>query len=609
MIHVFYPELLPELLEGLHSIPVPFDVIITNASETKLEVDEASIGGEIRRVRVLQVENRGRDILPMISVVNAELLARYELVLKLHTKKSEWRESHETLSGNGTEWRESFLDQLLGSPQQVKQILGAFAANPGIGLLTASESLVGAEHWGGNRDLLNELLLRLEIRAPQTLKFAAGSMYWVRGFVLQGLFALEMSPEDFEDEAGQIDGTTAHAVERAIGALAEEAGFVLAETTRLDELNGLTPTLNWRRYLPDTEVIPEARLYPFYLPQFHAFPENNAWWGTGFTEWNNVASAKPLYLGHRQPALPSDLGYYDLRHDGVREEQYRLARNAGVEGFMYYYYWFEGKKLMDLPVEALVNSDQDHPFCLMWANENWTRRWDGWEEDVLIAQDYDSVPAEQFIEDVRHLITDPRYTRIDGKPVLAVYRITQIPNYQSVIAHWRRRAEEFGLPGLVLLVVDVSVQFQGLPGDVRKAGLDGVLEFPPHNRRWVHPDGGIYEVDPAFEGAFLRYDSLAQHAERQELSGLEPYRYPGVMVAFDNTARRQMKSHVYYGANPFTFRRWLRSAVLSVQDRPIEERIVFINAWNEWAEGAVLEPTQRFGHCYLQAVRSAALSI
>ncbi len=604
LIHVFYVELLDELLDSIRQIPVPFDVIITNASAAAVSVDAARIGGLVQQVRVLPVPNHGRDILPMISVVNAELLEPYELVLKLHTKKSEWRAAHEQLDGSGEQWRGQLLEQLVGDSAQIERILAAFVSDPALGIVTADGSLAGTEHWGGNQPAVEELLLRAEIRAPQTLKFAAGSMYWSRGFLLSGLFALELDAQDFEPEQGQIDGTTAHAVERVIGVLCEESGYVLAETKDLES----NPGERWQRFQPDASRVPQARVYPFYLPQFHPFPENDAWWGKGFSEWNNVAAAKPLFLGHRQPALPSDLGYYDLRDPWVRPTQYALAQGAGVEGFMYYYYWFEGKKLMDLPVEQLVASDDDHPFCLMWANENWTRRWDGWEEDVLIAQDYESVPAEQFIEDVRHLITDPRYTKIDGKPVLAVYRITQIPDFERVIAHWRRRAEAFGLPGLVLLVVDVGVQVQGFPGDVREAGLDGVLEFPPHNRHWVHPDGGLYEVDERFEGAFLRYDSLATHAERQELEGIEDHRYPGVMVTFDNTARRQFKSHVYYGANPFTFRRWVRTAVLSLQHRPYEERIVFMNAWNEWAEGAVLEPTQRFGNCYLQAVRSALLT-
>lgn len=605
LVHVYYPELLPGILAQLSEVPVPFDVIATNASGTPIEIDAAQLGELVRSVRVLEVPNRGRDILPLVSVVNAGLLDPYDLVFKVHTKRSEWREGHETLAGTGEAWREAFLEQLAGSAESVRGILSSFAEDPSLGLLTAEDCVVGPEHWGADRGLTEELLRRLELRrSPHLLRFAAGSIYWVRAFVLTGLRTLDLRPEDFDEEDGRIDGTTAHAVERIIGMLCEEAGFSIREA-------GSQPTprdpAGWRRYEPGAARHPEARVLPFYLPQFHAFPENDAWWGAGFTEWSNVAAARPMFPGHRQPNLPGELGFYDLRTPGVRGRQYALARAAGIEGFMYYYYWFAGKRLMDLPVEELVASDDPHPFCLMWANENWTRTWDGGDTDVLIAQDYDRVPAEQFIDDVRHLITDPRYVRVEGRPVLAVYKVAQIPDYRRVLEHWRRRAADFGLPGLELVTVDVGASLQGIEGDPRAAGFDGALEFPPHNHSWVLADRSRLRLDPAFSGDVMRYDALAEEAELGLLEGVEPGRYPGVLVNFDNTARRQYGPHLWVGANPYTFRRWLRSAVVALQGRPAEQRVVVVNAWNEWAEAAILEPTQRFGRSYLQAVRSAVI--
>ncbi|WP_424960839.1 glycoside hydrolase family 99-like domain-containing protein [Leucobacter ruminantium] len=605
LVHVYYQELVGEILERIAELPVPFDLIVTNASGLPLSLEPTEAGGHLRGLRVLDVPNRGRDILPMISVVNAGLLEPYDLVFKVHTKKSEWRESHESLGGTGEEWRNAFLDELAGDVDRMRDILSAFAEDPSIGLITAENCLVGPEHWGGDQQLTAELLRRLELDlAPSELLFASGSIYWVRGFLLNGLRALDLSSEDFDDEQGQVDGTTAHAIERAVGILCEEAGFSLRE---VQDLNDAAERESWRRYDPASPMEPEARVYPFYLPQFHTFPENNAWWGEGFTEWNNVAAAKPVFPGHRQPNLPSDLGYYDLRDPSVRPRQYELAKKSGLEGFMYYYYWFAGKRLMDLPVEELVASDDDHPFCLMWANENWTRTWDGSETNVLIAQDYDRVPAEQFIDDIRHLICDERYMRIDGRPLIAVYRISHIPDFERVIEHWRRRAEEFGLPGIELITVDVGSGFAGIDGDVREAGLDGTLEFPPHNRRWVGADHARLRLAPGFAGGIFRYDGMVAEAEEALLGGIEGYRYPGVLVNFDNTARRQGNPTFWLGSNPYTFRRWLRTAVTALQDRPAGHRVVFINAWNEWAEGAVLEPTQRFGRTYLQAVRSAVV--
>lgn len=604
LMHIFFPELLPQILQHVSRIPVPFDVIATNATGGVLEIPVDALGPNAGGVRVLDVPNHGRDILPMVSVVNAGILERYDVIFKVHTKRSEWREEHETLEGSGGEWRDAFLNDLAGSVECIEEVLSAFAEDPSIGIITAENCIAGSEHWGGDRPLTEQLLRRLELPCPtHTLQFASGSIYWARAFLLNGLRALDLTEEDFDEEAGQIDGTTAHAVERIIGILADESGFTIRERGSLASRG----SEGWKRYEPGVELEPEARVYPFYLPQFHAFPENDAWWGAGFTEWANVASAKPVFPGHRQPNLPSDLGYYDLSNPTVRPRQHELAQTAGIEGFMYYYYWFAGKTLMDLPVEAHASSDEDHAFCLMWANENWTRRWDGGEKNVLIAQDYDKVPAEQFIDDVRHLITDDRYTRVDGKPLIAVYRITQIPNYRKVIEHWRRRATEFGLPGIELVTVDVGTAMQGLEEDVRESGLDGTLEFPPHNRKWVAADRRLLGLQPGFAGNIMRYDSLVDEARQLLLERIEPYRYPGVLVNFDNTARRQQQPDFWLGSNPFTFRRWLRYAVVAIQDRPASQRLVFINAWNEWAEGAVLEPSQRFGRTYLQAVRSAVV--
>lgn len=604
VVHAYFTDLLPQLIASLRTIPVPFDLIVTNSSGSPLPLDVSGLDRLVKSV-VIDVANQGRDILPLIEVVNADLLEPYELVLKVHTKKSVWRETHETLGGDGATWRDAMLDDLVGSEERVTAILSAFAADPTLGLVSANESLLGPEYWGGDEENTAALLRRLELELiPDALQFAAGSMYWVRGFVLQGLRALDLIAEDFEEEAGQIDGTTAHAVERAIGILTREAGYRMAE---VDEMQHADVRGDAEYFAPDAARSARCRLVPFYLPQFHRFEENDRWWGRGFTEWSNVAAAKPVFHGHRQPMLPSDLGYYDLSSDAVRRDQYALARAAGVEGFMYYYYWFAGRRLMDGPVNRLVKSDDDAPFCIMWANENWTRRWDGSERDILIAQDYDEVPATQFIEDVLHLLKDPRYIRLDGKPLIAIYRPTQIPDFERVLEYWRDVALKAGLGGLTILTVDVGRGMQGIEGDPLNHGIDAYLEFAPHNRRWTSVLREQLSVDSRFQGNILSYASMAHDAELALLAPVDERRYPGVMVNFDNTPRRQWQPDLWYGANPYTFRRWLDAAVSAVADRAPDHRLVFVNAWNEWAEGAVLEPSQRFGRSYLLATRDVVV--
>lgn len=601
--HVYYPDLLPDIISELSAIPVAFDLIITNATGAHLDVHTDELTN-LNRLTVLDVENRGRDILPLVAVVNADLLEPYELVLKVHTKKSAWREEHAELGGDGQGWRQDFLDGLLGSANNVTNILNTFASDPRAGLITTAGNIVGPEFWGGDEDIARNLLRRIQLDlTPASLRFASGSMYWVRGFLLQGLRAFALEDADFEDEAGQVDGTTAHALERILGIVTREAGYELREvTSRADAAPALSA---WERYAADHVSQPRARVIPFYLPQFHSFPENDAWWGKGFTEWSNVAAAKPVFRGHNQPFLPSDLGFYDVLGDGVREAQYALADSAGIEGFMYYYYWFAGKKLMDTPVEAVGDSDSDEKFCIMWANENWTRRWDGSEREILVAQDYDEVPATQFIHDAMPLLTDERYIRINNKPVLAVYRITQIPDYTDVLDYWQETAKKAGLDGLTLVTVDVGTSMDGVEGDLPEHGMDAFLEFAPHNMSWVAQDREPLTVDHRFEGNILSYAALVNSSELIMRDELDDNRYPGVMVNFDNTARRQWQPDLWYGSNPYTFRRWLNSALSSVATRDRDHRVVFINAWNEWAEGAVLEPSQRFGRTYLLAVRDA----
>jgi lipopolysaccharide biosynthesis protein len=601
IVHAFYPELVAELIDRLKVIPVDFDLLVTNA--TGRDLDLPTDVGRAVNVRVLEVPNRGRDILPLVSLVNAGYLDPYHLILKVHTKRSEWRETHE-LEGDGATWRNMLLDSLLGSEAEVSDILAVFAERSDVGLVTADGSVLGPEAWGDNEDNTANLLRRIElILDPTTLQFAAGSMYWIRGFALQGLRSLDLSAVDFEDEEGQVNQTTAHAVERLIGVVLREAGYALHERSTLPE-----PTMadTWHRFETGRALLPRARVIPFYLPQFHPIPENDRWWGAGFTEWTNVTAAQPVYEGQYQPRLPTDLGFYDLRLDETRAEQLQMSAGAGVAGFMYYHYWFAGSRLLETPIWKLHQSGIQQPFCVMWANENWTRRWDGRHDDVLVAQDYDRAPASEFIVDVLSLLADDRYLTIGGRKVIAVYRAGQVPDLAHAVRAWRDRARQAGVGDLCILSVDVALEFDGV-ADVAELGLDGSLGFPPHNHHWQWlPHSGL-GVDERFTGNLLSYGALVESAERRLRAGVDPGHYPGVMVAFDNTPRRQWESDVWYGSNPYTFRRWMGTAITALVDREPDDRVVFVNAWNEWAEGAILEPTTRFGRSFLLAVRDAVL--
>jgi lipopolysaccharide biosynthesis protein len=602
VLHVFYRELLDEMLLGLAAIPVAFDLIVTNATGSSLPIDGASLP-RMANLTILEVENRGRDILPLVSLVNAGLLDPYLVVLKVHTKRSAWRDRHQ-LDGSGAEWRKQLLDQLLGDAANVAAILSAFANSPDLGIVTADGSVLGATYWGDNQVVAANLLRRLELDLPVDLEFAAGSMYWVRGFVLQGLRAAGLSEADFEPEAGQVNGTTAHAIERVVGIVAAEAGLALRERSQLTDASDATA---WQRFEIDRPAQPRVRVVPFYLPQFHAIPENDRWWGKGFTEWTNVIAARPIFPGHDQPKLPADLGFYDLRLRDTVAAQAALAEMAAIGGFMYYHYWFAGKQLLERPILDRLQGDVALPFCLMWANENWTRRWDGRESDILVGQHYEEVPAARFIDDVMPILKDGRYMKVDGRAILAVYRPGQIPDLPQVIASWREAARRAGVGEILVLGVDVAREFHGVGDGANRAGLDGRLGFPPHNALWKWASRRQFGPARGFSGRFLSYSATARDAIRKLNAGLPGDYYPGVMVGFDNTARRQLNPDIWYGSNPYTFRRWLSAAAKAVADREPDRRLVFVNAWNEWAEGAMLEPSLRMGSTCLLAVRDIAL--
>jgi len=345
-----------------------------------------------------------------------------------------------------------------------------------------------------------------------------------------------------------------------------------------------------------------VHLVAFYLPQFHPVPENDEWWGKGFTEWTNVTQARPLFAGHRQPRLPADLGFYDLRLPEVRDAQAKLARQYGVGAFCYYYYWFNGRRILERPLEEVLRSGKpDFPFMLCWANEPWTRNWDGLDSEILLPQTYEAGWATRFACDVAKLMLDQRYFRFNGVPVLLIYRVAHIPEVKKAMHEIRTALSEYGIPKVHLAAT--WVQFPGdakLPENPGEWGLDAYFEFPPLMVR-MEP----LRTLPDFAATLLDYNSIVTAALARLDEPVIGRRHRGVMAGWDNTARRRTHANVFHGATPTNFRRWMRG-VITHESRQPGERLVFINAWNEWAEGTYLEPDRDFGHGWLEAVASAA---
>lgn len=339
----------------------------------------------------------------------------------------------------------------------------------------------------------------------------------------------------------------------------------------------------------------------FYLPQYHCIPENDEWWGEGFTEWTNVRKGKPLFEGHYQPHVPGELGYYNLVEDKtIQYKQIELAKEYGVYGFCYYYYWFNGKRLLEKPLDNLLqDKGLDFPFCICWANETWSRRWDGQEKEVLIKQEHNQETDVKFINDVIPILKDPRYIRVNGAPILLIYRAELFPDLSSTIKKWKEICKENGIEDLHVSLV----QSFGLT-DPTIYGGDSAVEFPPHGIITGEISKSMPNLVKDFCGNIYDYRDVVARYVNKSPDHYKQFR--GTMLSWDNTARRGSCSNVFNYANPEEYRKWLTGIIdYTTNYNDESEQFVFINAWNEWAEGTHLEPDEKYGTEYLEATEKS----
>jgi hypothetical protein len=597
--HVFYHDLWPEIAATLRGSGIDADVLVTitdRGAETDALVEE--IARDFPGARVYRFPNRGRDILPFVHLVNAGLLDGYRAVAKIHTKRSPHRQ-------DGDHWRRHLMGGILPR-DRTPALLARFLADETAAIWVADgQHYRSPDWWGSNRAGVARLLERLEIRvlSEDDLAFPAGSMYWLKPLMIAMVKGMMLAPNEFEPEIAQVDGTLAHAFERALGFVAAAGGLRIVETGELRE-RAPAP-------LPRPGYVSA-----FYLPQFHPIPENDAWWGRGFTEWTAVTRGKPNFAGHVQPALPADLGFYDLRVTETMGAQWRMAEAAGIDAFCAYHYWFDGKRLLEAPLDGLL-ARPDVPFAyyLAWANEAWRRNWDGLSGEILIDQTYAEGFERGLAASVLPHFADPRYARPDGRrPRFVIYRPTDLPDPAGSVARLRAAWAEAGHPEVELGAVLFHVEGES---PVEPALFDFWIEMPPHGLVGPKdylvggpeaPAAGL-APDPEFRGLIYDYEAVIRSSLARRF---EPaYRgrvIAGVMPSWDNTARRKRAAHIAHGANPARFAKWLRGIAaerLAVSYR----QELFVNAWNEWAEKAMLEPSQQYGRANLdvlgQAVRHA----
>jgi len=353
----------------------------------------------------------------------------------------------------------------------------------------------------------------------------------------------------------------------------------------------------------------KVRIICYYLPQFHPIPENDLWWGKGFTEWTNVTKARPLFPGHYQPRLPSDLGFYDLRVPEVRIAQAEMAKYYGIEGFCYWHYWFAGKRLLERPFqEVLKTGEPDFPFCLGWANESWTGIWHGLSDKVLMEQTYPGPKDEEshFYANLE-AFHDKRYITIEGKPIFYVYKPHNLPEAKRFVDHWNTLAIKTGLKGIYFIGEDHTLTWNPIEN-----GFDASVP---------HLGTGFYKlimIHKKFIKIFkkIRYDYMYKYLH---VPNIFPYKnfiihgsadlskdflqYPCALANWDNTPRSGRRGYILSNSTPDLFKVYLQIITKQVSDRELDRRIIFIKSWNEWAEGNYLEPDQKYGSQFLQVIK------
>ncbi len=599
VVHIYYHELWEEFAETLRTQNFAFDLIVTLTYQGR-ETDQlaARIRTEWPRALVVAMPNHGRDIFPFVHLVNSGLLQGYKAVCKIHTKKSPHLQ-------DGDHWRQHLISGILPGAAKstcTAALLQHFCDDPKAGIWVADgQHYDDPQWWGSNFDRVRALLQTTEVPVDKKrLSFPAGSMYWLKPQLLDLLRGLQLTVDSFDPEQGQTDGTLAHCLERGLGMMVDAAGLQIRQTSQLAKTKS-------RQVKP----LPKPGFTSaFYLPQFHPTPQNDAWWGKGFTEWMATTRARPNFVGHAHPVQPADLGFYDLRATEVLAQQAALAQGAGIDAFCVYHYWFDGQRILETPIDKLLQSPEvQFPFYLCWANESWRRNWDGLSGEVLMAQSYAPGFAAELAQSLVPYFNDPRYQRPDGtRPRFMIYRPEDMLDPAAAVAEMRQIWRQAGIGEVELGAVLFHVE-----GDNPVAAdlFDFWVEMPPHGL----VGGGDYlygglsgnkmqsEVASDFSGLIYDYTRLRHTSQsRRYVKNLPKNTIAGIMPSWDNTARRDRGAHIAYGANPATFELWLRDLLQSRIDSSYRQEL-FINSWNEWAEKAMLEPSQQYRTAYLDVLR------
>ena len=602
-LHLFYVDMADICVEYLRNIPVSFDLYVSipeHAQPGDWQVYFKSQLSRLGGLTVVQVPNRGRDLAPLIIEFGAQLSC-YDVVAHFHTKRSPHKASLNS-------WFQDLMEVLCGSRSGVGQILQLLAGDAKVvypaGRLKEHWDSSG---WSDNRDIAKALLKKysdLDIADFQSVEFPQGSMFWGKGSALREYLTLPLKYHDFPEEPIEADATLAHALERLILVFTtahQGRNYRLESPALSDEpLHFYEDQIDFSASIRHDSI----KVLAYYLPQFHPTPENDTWHGKGFTEWHKVRAANPLFAGHYQQHIPHpDIGYYHLDSPAQLALQAEMMRQAGVHGLIFYHYWFSGKLILEKPAQQLLeNPDIDMPFSFCWANENWTRRWDGNEKEILLGQVYSPEDATGFIRYLIPFFKDKRYIKVEGRPVLFVYRPSAMGHVEDYLRIWREECERNGLPAPYV----IATLTRGATAP-EHYGMDAAVERVLHDWTGGAVDDIRHELKPyhPLNGSVLDYSEVADHYMHKELDS-DYTLFRSLVPTWDNTARYGSEAILLHRFTPTKFQEWLEHLIrYSVEKLPADRRFVVINAWNEWAEGAHLEPDTRYGYSYLNTIGRA----
>jgi lipopolysaccharide biosynthesis protein len=602
-LHLSSGQMSGDWLGYLKNIPVEFDLYVSRTGSDNSRFDDKPLRAAVPLLRQLVV-----DVVPEHAGAIASLIVQFGDRLKEYDVVAHLHDDAGNDDGSGVKER---LDLLCGSPANVGQILQLLGGDAKVVYPVDIRAESADYHQAGWSDAGNVIATVLEKYTEVDAKsfpgaqFPRAGLFWARVGTISDLLQL---PLQFEHFANAGDAVAPDMLSRTLQRL------VLVNTTISEGRNYQleAPQISHEPrdyYEPQVDYSASikhdtVKVLAYYLPQFHPTPENDEWHGTGFTEWHKVRSANPLFFGHYQQHVPhEDIGYYHLDGPAQLQQQAEMMQKSGVHGLIFYHYWFTGRMILEKPAQMLVaNPEINMPFAFCWANENWTRRWDGNEQEILLGQVYSKEDARGFIRYLIPFFKDERYIKVDGRPMLHVYRPSSIEHIEEYLEVWREECESAGLkaPYMVATLTRGATQPQdhGMDAAVERVLHDWTADAVPDTRNQLRPYWPL-------EGNVINYGEVADHYMAQDL-GKDFTLFRSLVPTWDNTARYGNRAYVLNNFTTEKFQTWMEFLVnYSEQNLAEDRRYVVVNAWNEWAEGAHLEPDTRFGYGYLNSIGRA----